>query len=153
VPHIVVGVDGSPPSIQALDWAIRHAQLTGATIRAITTVDTRGLQDEQRTTQLTRARTLLDRLVQQARTRNAAPTEVAINVVEGEPVDVLVEATAHADLIAVGSHAMTSLRRPTLGTVSLACIQSGSCPVLVIPAGRPETVQGEDLVLLPQPHH
>jgi nucleotide-binding universal stress UspA family protein len=30
--RIVVGVDGSPTSIEALEWAVREAQLRGATL-------------------------------------------------------------------------------------------------------------------------
>ena len=36
---IVVGVDGSPPSERALDWAIGEAQRTGASLRLVTRLD------------------------------------------------------------------------------------------------------------------
>jgi nucleotide-binding universal stress UspA family protein len=32
---IVVGVDGSPSSIDALRWAVRHAQLIGSSVEAL----------------------------------------------------------------------------------------------------------------------
>jgi nucleotide-binding universal stress UspA family protein len=34
-PRIVVGVDGSAPSLAALRWAVRQAALTGATVDAV----------------------------------------------------------------------------------------------------------------------
>lgn len=34
-PRIVVGVDGSAESVQALRWAVRQAELTGATVDAV----------------------------------------------------------------------------------------------------------------------
>src|SRR5215813_1877349 len=34
-PHVVVGVDGSPESTEALAWAARYATATGATITAV----------------------------------------------------------------------------------------------------------------------
>src|ERR1035441_7636168 len=34
--RIVVGVDGSPASVAALRWAVRQAELTGATVEAVT---------------------------------------------------------------------------------------------------------------------
>ena len=37
VGRIVVGIDGSASSVAALEWALRQAALTGATIEAITT--------------------------------------------------------------------------------------------------------------------
>jgi nucleotide-binding universal stress UspA family protein len=33
--HIVVGVDGSPSSLQALRWAVDQGALTGATVQAV----------------------------------------------------------------------------------------------------------------------
>jgi nucleotide-binding universal stress UspA family protein len=35
-PRIVVGVDGSRPSVAALKWAIKRAELDGSVIEAIT---------------------------------------------------------------------------------------------------------------------
>jgi nucleotide-binding universal stress UspA family protein len=35
-PRIVVGVDGSPPSVAALRWAIKQAELSGTAVEAIT---------------------------------------------------------------------------------------------------------------------
>src|ERR1039458_3618642 len=35
VPRIVVGVDGSPSSQEALRWAVRQAGLTGGTVDAV----------------------------------------------------------------------------------------------------------------------
>ncbi|WP_435879782.1 universal stress protein [Streptomyces werraensis] len=37
--HIVVGVDGSPSSREALRWAARQAALTGGTVLALTSWD------------------------------------------------------------------------------------------------------------------
>ncbi len=34
-PRIVAGVDGSPPSINALRWATHQAELTGGTVDAV----------------------------------------------------------------------------------------------------------------------
>src|SRR5215467_2051873 len=33
--RIVAGVDGSPPSLEALRWAVRQAELTGGTVDAV----------------------------------------------------------------------------------------------------------------------
>ncbi len=33
--HIVVGVDGSPSSLDALKWAVGQGELTGACVRAV----------------------------------------------------------------------------------------------------------------------
>ena len=38
-PRIVVGVDGSPASVDALRWAARQAELTGAAVEAVISWD------------------------------------------------------------------------------------------------------------------
>jgi hypothetical protein len=59
---------------------------------------------------------------------------------------VLVDAAHRAELIVFGTHRMSSLRNPALGTVSLDCIRLGDCPVLIIPDGVAEPSRCGDLV-------
>jgi nucleotide-binding universal stress UspA family protein len=142
---VVVGVDGSEQSRRALDWALPYAVTRGATVQVITTVDTKDLDDAEREARWSAANRMLSGLVADALAGEARPT-VCYEAVEGDPAVVLVDATRGADLIVLGSHGMSSIRNPALGSVSLACIRLGSCPVLVIPAGRPEPVVSGDVV-------
>jgi nucleotide-binding universal stress UspA family protein len=64
---------------------------------------------------------------------------VSYEVVPGDPAVVLVNASSNAALIVLGSHGMSKISNPVLGSVSTACIRMGSCPVLVIPSGQPES--------------
>jgi nucleotide-binding universal stress UspA family protein len=65
--------------------------------------------------------------------------------VEGDPAIALVDATHRAELVALGSHPMSSLRDAALGTVTLACIRLGACPVMVIPVDVPNPAPCADL--------
>ncbi|MCZ4125912.1 universal stress protein [Streptomyces sp. H39-S7] len=61
------------------------------------------------------------------------PVEVLTRVVEGHPAEVLLEASAGARLLAVGSRGHGTFAGILLGSVSQHCVQHAPCPVVVIP--------------------
>lgn len=71
------------------------------------------------------------------------PAEIrgGIGVVDGVPVQVISELSAAADLVILGTHGRTGLRRFFLGSVAEAVIRTAACPVLVLPLGD-ELAQG-----------
>ncbi len=129
--RIVVGVDGSPASIDALRWAVRHAQLTGGTVESVISwhlplygteygaaaVDWAGM-----------ARETLNLAVQQVITAGCCTTRV----VRGQPVDVLLQVAAGADLLVVGSRGLGGLLGILLQSVSKRVVAQATCPVVVI---------------------
>src|ERR1035438_3216212 len=105
---IVVGVDGSEPSLKALRWAAQQARLTGATLRVLTTwevatgtgwVPTFPVDYDPQAV----ARQALDEAITE--TLGADP-DVAVEriVKEGHAAPVLLAAAKDADLLVVGSH-------------------------------------------------
>jgi nucleotide-binding universal stress UspA family protein len=144
---VVVGVDGSDQSRRALDWALTYAAGCAAAVQAIMTVSTKDLSDAQRVDCLRDAESVLSETVDAARDARVDAPVVSAEVIEGDPAVVLVDATRGADLVVLGSHGMSKISNPVLGSVSLSCIRLGSCPVLVIPAGRAEPVLGEEVAL------
>jgi nucleotide-binding universal stress UspA family protein len=140
---VVVGVDGSRQSQEALDWALAHAAERGSTVEAIMTVSPGELSPDDLAAVLAEADLRLATYVADALGRAAATPAVAQTTVAGDPAVVLVNASRTAELVVLGSHGMSSISNPVLGSVSLACIRLGSCPVLVIPPGRPEAVLDE----------
>lgn len=142
---VVVGVDGSAQSRRALDWALPYAAQRGATVQAIMTVDTKDLDEAERGARWADAEQTLVRMVAESLESSRHRPVVSYELVEGDPVVALVDATRGADLIVLGSHGMSSISNPVLGSVSLACIRMGSCPVLVIPWGRPDSLSHGEL--------
>jgi nucleotide-binding universal stress UspA family protein len=143
---VLVGVDGSEQSRRALAWALPYAALVGTTVEAVMTVPKTG--DSAETHAMVReAEAALSALVDEAIAEHAEAPSVSYRVVPGDPAVVLVNASRSAELVVLGSHGMSSLSNPALGSVSTACIRMGSCPVLVIQAGKPETTEDEELVL------
>jgi nucleotide-binding universal stress UspA family protein len=142
---VVVGVDGSSQSRQALEWALAHAAERGSTVEAIMTVDPRDRDAEQLGEALSEATRHLATIVADAVAQHPASPVVAETVVHGDPAVTLVNASRTAELVVLGSHGMSRISNPELGSVSLACIRLGSCPVLVIPPGRPEPVLDDEV--------
>ncbi|MGI8415493.1 MAG: universal stress protein [Nakamurella sp.] len=132
--RIVVGVDGSPASIDALRWAIRQASLTGATIEAVIgwqyPISSGGYSIAAATDWAGNAHTTLDTAVDEA--AGTPNTEIVRKVVEGHPAQVLVDASAGADLLVVGSRGRGGFAGLLLGSVSAHLAAHAPCPVLVI---------------------
>jgi nucleotide-binding universal stress UspA family protein len=133
--RIVVGIDGSECSKEALRWAVRQAKLTGATLDAVIGWHypvfygwAPGPQDfdfggaaEQAVTEA------LDEVLGADR-----PAWLRTRVVEGHAAQVLVDATAGAELLIVGSRGHGGIVDALLGSVSTYCVRHAQCPVTVI---------------------
>lgn len=137
--RIVVGVDGSPASADALSWAARQAELTGAAIEAVTSWEYPmafgGYPAANEIDWPANARSVLDSALDQALGEAADP--VTRTVVEGHPAKVLIDAAAGAELLVVGSRGHGGFAGLLLGSVSEYVVAHAPCPVLVVrhPAG------------------
>ena len=137
---IVVGVDGSPSSREALRWAVRQAALTGSVVDAVIAwhdpasyagyawliADTSYAEPAAKT---------LSEVVESTITVGGDVT-VRQHVVEGGAACVLLDAAHGADLLVVGSRRHGRFAGMPLGSVSQHCVQHSPCPVVIIPAHR-----------------
>lgn len=142
VARIVVGVDGSLGSKAALTWAMSQARLSGATIEAVTAWQDPAMygtafgwanaafEGDTYTTTMVKA---LDDTIAEVSDQVQAPVTVHARVVQGHPVEVLLEAGADAQLLVVGSRGHGTLAGIMLGSVSQHCVQRAPCPVVVVP--------------------
>lgn len=141
--RIVVGVDGSEGGERALRWAVREAaHRTGATVQAVTAFSVDGSEAASlwyREGCETKAQDTLGGQVVRALNDNPR-VAVTTHVVQGEAVEVLLDAARAADLLVLGSHGHGRLFQAVLGSVSAACVRQANCPVLVVPAPRPQRV-------------
>jgi len=144
---IVVGIDGSEPSKDALRWAVEDARLRGAEVIALhayeepmpaldaapaTPLDLPGLVTEFHEGALQFVTEIVDEVVGKAVTVNVAPITV-----EETPAKALLDAARDADLLVVGSHGH-GLSGLLLGSVSLECAQHAACPVLIHRGSTPQ---------------
>ncbi len=135
--RIVVGVDGSAASKDALRWAHRQAALTASRLTAVAVwsyaslsypsvsgyVPTVGDLDLEAETRL-----LLEQTVKEA----LGDEPVQLVVAEGHPADVLVRYSDGADLLVVGCRGHGGFVGALLGSVSHHVVTSARCPVVVV---------------------
>jgi nucleotide-binding universal stress UspA family protein len=139
--QIIVGIEDTPGSVDALAWALVEAALRGATVEAIHVWLKDATFDEPA------ARSMLDRIVGEAQARTGSTVEPTRTVLNGvTPRHALVEASETADLLVVGVRGHGSAVDRMLGSVSTACVHHARCPVLVVRpaahhlAARPDVV-------------
>ncbi|GAB2596428.1 universal stress protein [Streptomyces capparidis] len=140
---VVVGVDTPEDGLAALEFAFAEAELRGAALRLLHAdhrpqVMTPGLAPAGQRDQagLTRAE---QRVLEDCAARVGArhpSVKTAVRVEHTHPARALVRAGAGADLVVVGSHGRTGLRRLLLGSVSGEVLHAARCPVAVVPAPR-----------------
>lgn len=140
--RVVVGVDGSTTSGQAVDWAAEQAQLTGASLvlvaawhvsaAAYGSWGTAPIPPSVDLDLAKYARETLDRVADEVEQRHPE-LGVVRRVVEGPPALVLLDEAQGADLLVVGSRGHGAFRGMLLGSVSQHCVTHARCPVVVMP--------------------
>jgi nucleotide-binding universal stress UspA family protein len=136
--RIVVGVDGSEPSREALGWAVAEAAAHDASLQVVNVYDLAplipplgapmppesGLVDKA-------SLTLLEEMTAAADTSGV---DIDLITANGSPARTLLDAAADADLLVVGSRGLGGLRRLLVGSVSQQCVHHSTCPVAVVHA-------------------
>lgn len=141
MPGILVGVDGSNHSERALEWAVKEAATRHAplTVLAVHQVPAGWMghgvaypEDSELVKQTkTAAQELTDKVL--AGVAGARPEAVTVEAVNGIPAQVLIRASADADLVVIGARGGGGFARLTLGSVSSQVVNHAHCPVVVVP--------------------
>jgi nucleotide-binding universal stress UspA family protein len=134
-PEVVVGVDGSENSVEAVRWGVDYARSKGLNVRVVSAFDiplrifiTPTSTDED---YADAAREALDSTMERAFPEG---TNIHIHrqVVQGRPELALRAASKNALVLVVGSHGVGLLPGVTLGSVANYCVNHASCPVVVV---------------------
>jgi nucleotide-binding universal stress UspA family protein len=135
-PLIVVGVDGSPASTNALEFAIEEAQLRRAELQV-----TYAYPVIERHVTGSTGRDYYDQVEADAKEviqtiMKSAPSTDGITAqwlgVPGNPAEVLIEASRGATILVVGSRGVGGFMGLLMGSVSTQCVHHSHCPVLVV---------------------
>ncbi|MBQ0984785.1 universal stress protein [Streptomyces sp. F63] len=131
---VVVGVDGSPSGLEAVEVAAREAKYRNRPLRVVhafvwpsTHMPLGAVEGDLRYE--------AQRIVTEAeeRARTAVPgTEVSGEVVTGEALTVLEERSGRAALMVVGSRGLGGFARLLIGSVAGQLAAHSRCPVLVV---------------------
>lgn len=133
--RIVVGVDGSPSSRRALEWAIGQARATGAVVDAVAcwvypamygVVMAKPEPRLGEETGHTLARTVADVA------GGDPPVEIRQTVLLGNAAEELLGRAAGADLLVLGRREHHAFVNVLAGSVSQYCVQHARCPVVVL---------------------
>ncbi|MGY1823531.1 universal stress protein [Geodermatophilus sp. SYSU D00079] len=147
-PRVVVGLDDTRVAHRALLRAAEEAAGLGVRLEAVAAYRTpeywsdlyavtaapAGLTRDQA---LARAHEVVGRVLGD-RPEGTAP-EVAVDVEEGAPADVLVGRAEGAALLVVGSLSRSRLQGMVLGSVALHCVVHARVPVMVVHPEQPAT--------------
>jgi nucleotide-binding universal stress UspA family protein len=145
VRRIVVGVDGSAESKEALRWSLRLADMTGSAIDAVLAwqpptspgwaypTDWNPADDAAKTLKLALAEAL----------GGSMPSDIRPIVEEGNAVRVLLEHAKDAEMLVVGSRGLGGFMGLLLGSVSANCAERATCPVLVVHGGNRSSVASD----------
>jgi nucleotide-binding universal stress UspA family protein len=141
--RIVVGVDGSDTSKDALRFALEEGELRGATVAVVHAwiapdppvgpmlppppIDWPGMTREVREA----AERLVAELVDEVAGDRREAVRIETIVEEGAPAKVVLEHAERADLVIVGSRGLGGFARLLLGSVSEQVARHAPCPVLI----------------------
>lgn len=137
IAKIIVGVDGSEASIEALRQAVFLAGALNAQIEAIGCWDYPRMYDRYLMMDIGGFKESAEKVVKEAVARviGTEPSEMLkIVLVQGDPRSSLIEASKNADMLIVGRRGMGGLAGLLVGSVSSAAITQSQCPVLVVRA-------------------
>jgi nucleotide-binding universal stress UspA family protein len=147
--RIVVGVDGSPSSISALRRGARIAAALELPLEAVTAWYYPELFGGYRggymgegfipdsADLIAGAQAMLDEAVQ-AVFGDQPPTGFHGSVLEGRAAQTLIEESKGAEMLIVGSRGHGGFTGLLLGSVSQACVEHATCPVLVLHGSESE---------------
>jgi nucleotide-binding universal stress UspA family protein len=150
---VVVGVDGSPSSFDAVRWAAAEAARRSCPLCVVTAfpwpadqvLDGTGRGHEHRAALLDRSRAHLDEAVE---TAAAVHPDVPVShrLVEGDPVDVLIAEARSAQLLVVGHRGLGGLAGLLVGSVAVGVSTRAGCPVVVVRRGADGPADGPVVV-------
>ncbi|MFI5758682.1 universal stress protein [Streptomyces sp. NPDC051569] len=143
--RIVVGVDGSEPSLKALRWAARQAKLTGSTVHAVIAWELPhsswgGMALSAGDNPKETAEKVLEEAVAKALPAEAAAT-VERHTGEGHAAQVLLDHAEGSSLLVVGDRGHSTFGATLMGSTSLQVTQHAKRPVVVV---RGEVVEDQD---------
>jgi len=148
--RVLCGIDFSPPSLQALRFALRLAAEADAEIRLLYAIEMPPELHERQITAAFDVDAVRASAESAARQRlealypgdDSSGVRIVAEVVEGRAHRRIVETARqqHADLIVLGTHGRNAVDRLMFGSTTDAVLHNAPCPVLTVRPEQPETL-------------
>ena len=141
---LVVGVDESTGSAEALRWAVGEAKLRNSTVRIVHAweypmasisdlpIDAGTLRAFEEHAEDVIDEVLVDAVGDVQELEGSVRVERVVT--RGAASEALLRASEDADLLVVGSRGRGGFKSLLLGSVSQQCAQHATCPVVIVPA-------------------
>ncbi len=139
---VIVGIDGSEAALNAAQWAIDEALARDATLRLVYATKPTHVSADDYYEDIHRARAALE-AAGSAVEATGKPVSVQTSVVDGPPAAALIEQSAGAAMLCVGTVGIDRYARSILGSTATEVAEKANCPVAVI---RPREEDGEQTV-------
>ncbi|OZE85202.1 hypothetical protein CH305_04680 [Rhodococcus sp. 15-649-2-2] len=139
---IVVGVDGSSSSLDAVGWAARAAELRGAPLKLVSAYQVKALYTSFvalppriGSEEHTAAESILAwaSLVARRSVRDPDALRIMSESIVGPTIQAMLEQSSDASMMVVGSRGNGDYFAELLGSVSTAVAVQAHCPVVIVP--------------------
>jgi nucleotide-binding universal stress UspA family protein len=145
MPGITVGIDGSDNAHHALIWAMKEAAQREVKLTVLTVHETiKGYWtgqpvtfagDDERVSQAREAAERAVAAVAKELGEDSQP-QVTVTAINGFAAQALIEASADADLLVVGTRGGGGFPHLNLGAVSSQVVHHAKCPIVLVPHDR-----------------
>jgi nucleotide-binding universal stress UspA family protein len=135
--HITVGLDGSRESIAAANWAADEAELRDVELRLIHAEDRSSPRSVPAASETRRewAEALL-RESADALSHDHPQLAITTQSIDGPPAASLATAASTADMLVLGSRALSTVAGFVLGSVGMAVLHTTAQPVVLVRSGE-----------------
>lgn len=140
-PSVVVGIDGSRLAVTAALWAVDEAVARQVPLRLVSVVDANGASPDIAT-----AETRVRQAVTAVASTNEA-VEVEVEIMQGRPVDRLLEAGRGAAMVCIGAVGTTGATSRRIGSTAVELASRAHCPVAIIRGATPSTNPAGSIVV------
>lgn len=137
--QIVVGVDGSEHSVDALRWAAEEARLRGATLKVVASFATPIMSTGYEVAApdpsdlAAASNTMLGAAIDTIREEGVLDgVDVVTEALEGHAGEQLIRLSADADLLVVGARGHGGFLGLLMGSVTTYVVNHAVCPVVVV---------------------
>lgn len=141
--QIVVGVDGSEHSVDALRWAAREAQLRGDTLKVVASFATPIMSTGYEVAApdpsdlAAASTTMLGAAIDTVREEGALDgVDIVTEALEGHAGEQLIRLSSDADLLVVGARGHGGFLGLLMGSVTTYVVNHAVCPVVVVRSGQ-----------------